>query len=113
MEQAVQQLQEWLASEAGKTIVIEKQELEDVDTVHFSLESVDYRSSEDVIDDYLGDALILRGTGSTLNGDGELVPLPQPSYELAVSGLKVHSAEADKAELQTERARYTITIGEA
>ncbi|WP_042198692.1 hypothetical protein [Paenibacillus camerounensis] len=113
MEQAVQQLKDWLNSESGQTVVITKQELDDVDTVHFSLESVDYRGAEEVIDDYLGDALILRGSGNTLNGDGELVPLPQPSYEIAVSGLQLHSAEAERAELQTDRAKYTLSFGQA
>lgn len=110
MEQPVQELKEWLASEVNETIVITKEELNDLDTVHFSLEHVDYRNSEDTVDDYLDDALILRGSGSTLNADGELVPLPQQSYEIAVSGLKLHTIEADKVELQTDRAKYTLAL---
>lgn len=110
MEQAVQIIMDWLNAQEGKTIVIKKQELEDLDTVHFNVETVDYRSAEDTIDDYLDDALILRGSGSTLNADGELVPLPQQSYEIAVQGLKVNSSAADRAELQTERAKYEISL---
>lgn len=110
MEQNVQKLKEWLTSEVNETIIITKEELNDLDTVHFSLESVDYRDSEDTIDDYLGDALILRGSGSTLNADGDLVPLPQQSYEIDVSGLKLHTIEADKVELQTDRAKYTLAL---
>lgn len=110
MEQAVQMLKDWLNDQAGTTIVIKKQELDDVDTVHFTVETVDYRSAEDTIDDYLDDALILRGSGSTLNADGELVPLPQPSYEIAIQGLKINSAAEDRADIQTERAKYEISL---
>ncbi|UQZ37057.1 hypothetical protein C2I18_28080 [Paenibacillus sp. PK3_47] len=110
MELAVEKLREWLSEQAGTTIVIKKQELEDLDTVHFTVESVDYRSAEDTIDDYLDDALILRGSGSTVNGDGEPVPLPQPSYEIAVQGLKINSAAEDRAEIQTDRGKYEISL---
>lgn len=110
MEQTVQKLKEWLDSEINETIIITKEELNDLDIVHFSLENVDYRNSEDTIDEYLDDALILRGSGRTLNADGELVPLPQQSYEIAVSGLHLHTIEADKVELQTDRAKYTLAL---
>ncbi|QUL52357.1 hypothetical protein KDC22_18015 [Paenibacillus tritici] len=110
MEQNVQKLIDWLEAQKQATLVITKQELNDLDTVHFTLESVDYRNAEDVIDEYLDSALILRGSGNTLNADGELVPLPQPSYEIAVSGLKLNAVAEDKAELKTDRAVYSIAL---
>ncbi|NQX47612.1 hypothetical protein HQN87_20015 [Paenibacillus tritici] len=110
MEQNVQKLIDWLEAQKQATLVITKQELDDLDTVHFTLESVDYRNAEDVIDEYLDSALILRGSGNTLNADGELVPLPQPSYEIAVSGLKLNAVAEDKAELKTDRAVYSIAL---
>lgn len=110
MDQTVQKLIDWLDAHANKTIVIKKQELEDLDTVHFQLETVEYRTAEDTIDDYLDDALILRGSGNTLNADGELVPLPQHSYEIAVSGLHLDNLGEGNAELQTARAKYSLSI---
>lgn len=110
MEQSVQQVMDWLTAKVNQTIVIKKQELEDLDTVHFSLENVDYRNAEDTIDDYLDSALILRGTGSTLNSDGDLVSLPQPNYEIAVSGLKVNNFKENQVELQTDRAKYILSL---
>ncbi|WP_342479921.1 hypothetical protein NST07_18370 [Paenibacillus sp. FSL L8-0340] len=109
MDQTVQKLLDWLDAHANQTVVIKKQELEDLDTVHFQLENVEYRTAEDKIDNYLDDALILRGSGNTLNGDGELVPLPQHSYEIAVSGLHLDNIGEDKAELQTDRAKYALS----
>lgn len=110
MEANVQKLIDWLEARKDTTLVIEKQELDDLDTVHFKLETVDYRNTDDVLDDYLDSAVILRGTGSTLNADGELVPLPQPGYELAVSGLQLHEVSEAKVDLQTSRAKYSLAV---
>ncbi|MNO23546.1 hypothetical protein D3C76_133490 [compost metagenome] len=109
MDQSVLKLMDWLTAQAGETIVIEKQELNDLDTVHFNLETVDYRNADDVIDEYLDSALILRGTGNTSNRDGELVPLPQQSYEIAVSGLQLGNIDDNQVELRTERAKYSLS----
>ncbi|MBW4080521.1 hypothetical protein [Paenibacillus sp. S150] len=109
MDQSVQRLMDWLTAQANETIVIDKQEMNDLDTVHFTLDTVDYRNADDVIDEYLDSALILRGSGSTLNRDGELVPLPQQNYEIAVSGLHLDAVDDSKVELRTERAKYSIS----
>ncbi|WP_340023817.1 hypothetical protein MHI24_01605 [Paenibacillus sp. FSL K6-1096] len=110
MEPNVEKLMEWLNAHKEATLVIQKQELEDLDTVHFTVETVDYRNAEDVIDDYLDSAVILRGSGSTMNDDAELVPLPQPGYEIAVAGLKLHNVAEDQVDLQTDRAKYTLSL---
>lgn len=110
MEQNVQKLIDWLEAPEHATLVIKKQELDDLDTVHFNLDTVDYRNAEDVLDEYLGSALILRGTGNTLNADGELVPLPQPNYEIAVSGLRLNTIAEDNVELETDRAKYSLAL---
>lgn len=110
MEQNVQKLIDWIEAQEAATLVIKKQELDDLDTVHFKVETVDFRNAEDVLDEYLGSAVILRGSGNTLNADGELVPLPQPSYELAVSGLQLNTIAEDHVELQTDRAKYSLTL---
>ncbi|OKP88781.1 hypothetical protein A3842_05100 [Paenibacillus sp. P3E] len=109
MDQSVQKLMDWLTAQGGETLVIDKQEMKDLDTVHFNLETVDYRDAEDVIDEYLDSALILRGTGNTLNRDGKLVPLPQLNYEIAVSGLQLDTVHDGQVELRTDRAKYSIS----
>ncbi|MBT2287841.1 hypothetical protein J7E73_01605 [Paenibacillus albidus] len=110
MKQKVQELSEWLNTHVNATIVIEKQELDDADKVHFQLEAVDYRDAEDVLDDYLDSALILRGSGSTMNDGGESVPLPQASYEIAVSGLELNAKNDNKLEIKTDRATYVLSL---
>jgi len=112
MEQHVERLSGWLNAHVDHTIVIEKKELSDLDIVHFRLEEVAFRNAEDVIDDYLDSALILKGHGSTLNRDGELVPLPQPNYEIAVSGLHLGPLAEERIQVDTDRANYVLTVGE-
>lgn len=109
MEQQVQQFSNWLNNHVNNTILIEKQELSDTDTIHFKLEGVDYRDAANAIDDYLDSALILRGSGSTLNRDGKMVPLPQSSFEIAISGLRVNHSDEAAADIRTDRAHYTIS----
>ncbi|QWU13936.1 hypothetical protein SAMN04487895_101193 [Paenibacillus sophorae] len=110
MEEHVQMLADWLNGHTGGTIVIEKQEMEDRDKVYFKLDRVDYRNADDVVDHYLDSALILHGTGSTMNADGDLVPLPLQSFEIAVTGLAFSSADEKRVQAQTERAKYTFTL---
>lgn len=112
MDQSEQKLMDWLTAQSGATVVIEKQEMNDLDTVHFSLESVAYRNADDVIDDYLDSALILRGNGNTLNKDRELIPLPQQSYEIALSGLRLEAVNDGQVELHTDRGKYSISLAE-
>lgn len=110
MEQSLQKLMDWLSSHVNETITIEKKELRDLDKVHFNLEAVDFRSAEDVIDEYLGSALILKGAGSTLNADGELVSLPHSTYDIAVDGLHIEDIGDRKAEITTDRAKYILSL---
>jgi len=112
MEQSVEILSDWLNSHINQTIVIEKHELSDLDIVHFKLESVDYRSSGATIDDYLDDALVLIGSGDTKNKSGELVPLPQNSFEIAVSGMRFSPSDDKRFQVDTDRAKYIFSIEE-
>lgn len=112
MEQEVRILSDWLNTHVDQTLIIEKHELSDLDIVHFKLESVEFRNGEDTIDDYLDNALVLRGNGNTLNAAGELVPLPQHSYEIAVSGLRFSPSDDKRFQVQTERAKYILSIEE-
>ncbi|KAA9006595.1 hypothetical protein F4V43_06535 [Paenibacillus spiritus] len=110
MAKEIQQITQWLEERMGRTIAIDKREQDDLDSVQIELSGVDYRDAEaqGVIDDYLDSAFILRGLGSTLNAEGERVPLPTSSYEIAVPGLSVRP-EGDSLVLHTERAEYTLS----
>ncbi|WP_150271659.1 hypothetical protein [Paenibacillus tepidiphilus] len=109
MEATVQKLKDWLEAQSGAMLVITKQELEDKDIVHFQLEAVEYRDAESTIDDYLDSALILKGSGNTMNADGDLVPLPQSTYEIAVAGLELENESGHTVKLQSDRGKYTLS----
>lgn len=112
MEQQTQQVLEWLKGQEGQTLVIEKNELDDRDVVYFELNGVDVREEGGSIDDYLEPALILQGYGSTENADGDLVQLPGETYEIVTAGLSVSRSQDSGVELQTDRARYSLSLSE-
>ncbi|WP_322904277.1 hypothetical protein [Paenibacillus campi] len=105
----IQQVQEWLHRYIGTTLIIEKQELDDTDTVHFTLSGVDERSQDNEIDDYLESALLLRGEGHTQNDDGETVPVPGDTYEIITHDLRIDQIDDANVHLNTERATYKLS----
>lgn len=112
MEREVCKLSDWIEQHKQDLIRIEKEEQNDRDVVQFKVESLDFRGNEDIFDDYLESALILKGTGSTVIDGGDLVPLPQPEYEIALSGFSVSGEETgDHAfTVRTERAAYSFSV---
>ncbi len=105
----IKQLQEWLNRYTGTTLVIEKQELDDTDIVHFVLSDVDERSQDNEIDDYLESALLLRGEGRTQNAEGESVPVPGDTYEIITNDLRIDEINDEHVHLTTERATYKVS----
>ncbi len=105
----IKQLQEWLNRYTGTTLIIEKQELDDTDLVHFTVSSIDERSQDNEIDDYLESALILRGEGRTQNDEGESVPIPGDTYEIITNDLRIDEINDEHVKLNTERAAYTLS----
>ncbi|OWA33648.1 hypothetical protein B9G55_20080 [Saccharibacillus sp. O16] len=111
MEKHIQALSEWLDGKTGQTLSIEKTENEDTDLVHFELREIDERSQDNPVDDYLERALLLRGSGNIVNGDGEQVPLPGDTYEIVLNELEISDKGEDRLALSNDRAKYVISIG--
>jgi len=51
----------------------------------------------------------LHGEGSTSNADGDNVPLPQNTYEIALHDLRIDHIDDTHVKLNTERAQYALT----
>ncbi|MFD1888117.1 hypothetical protein [Paenibacillus wenxiniae] len=105
----IKQVQEWLNRYIGTTLIIEKQELDDTDIVHFTLSSIDERSQDNEVDDYLESALLLRGEGRTQNAEGESVPVPGDMYEIITHDLRIDEMNNEHVHLNTERATYKLS----
>ncbi|MDO3410820.1 hypothetical protein QWJ34_13690 [Saccharibacillus sp. CPCC 101409] len=112
MDKQVQSLTEWLNALNGKTIKIEKTENGDTDIVHFELQEVGERPQDNPVDDYLERALLLRGSGSIVNADGESVPVPGDTYEIVLNELEVGGQGGTSLSLKNDRAEYTLTAAE-
>ncbi len=110
MEKQIQALTEWLNGKAGQTLKIEKKENDDTDIVHFELEEIGERPQDNPVDDYLERALLLRGSGSILNADGEKVPVPGDTYEIVLNDLQVDSQNEERLTLKNDRAEYTLDV---
>lgn len=111
MEKQIRTLSEWLEGKTGQTLKIEKKEDGDTDIVHFDLREIGERSQDNPVDDYLERALLLRGTGNIVNGDGETVPLPGETYEIVLNELQLGDSGEDSLSLRNDRAEYVISVG--
>ncbi|MEJ8302411.1 hypothetical protein [Saccharibacillus sacchari] len=109
MEKQIQALNEWLTGKVGQTLKIEKQESGDTDVVHFELREISERSQDNPVDDYLERALLLHGSGSIVNGDGESVPLPGNTYEIVLNELEIGKQNESQLALKNDRADYTLS----
>lgn len=110
MEQDIKKVTDWLNSHLDKTIIVQKREQDDIDQVHFNLSQFEVRQHDEGIDGYLEPSIILKGTGSTMNSDGDLVPLPQDSYDIVTTDMKIIDQDFEELELSTTRAKYNISI---
>ncbi|MCQ4087078.1 hypothetical protein [Saccharibacillus sp. JS10] len=106
MEKSIEDLKQWLEGKVGQTVKIEKEENEDTDIVHFEIREIGERSQDNPVDDYLERALLLYGSGSILNADGEKVPVPGDSYEIVLNDLQIHSHDENSLKIQNDRATY-------
>ena len=110
MEQDIQKVTEWLNTHLDKTIIVQKREQDDIDQVYFKLSQIEIIQRDEGVDDYLDNAIILKGTGSTMNSDGDLVPLPQDTYDIVTTDLKITDLDFEELELSTTRAKYIISL---
>jgi len=100
----------WLEQKTGETLLIRKEEREDIDETRVRLESVEYDETVPTFDDYAeGSSLILHGAGNVVSGDGEL-PLPRDQYQIYVDGQFDCNPDANGLSLTTGRAKYRISV---
>lgn len=110
MEQDINKVTEWLNTHLDKTIIVQKREQKDIDQVHFKLSQFEVRQAAEGSDAYLDNAIVLKGKGSTMNSDGNLVPLPQDTYDIVTTDLKITDFEFEEIELNTARADYIVSL---
>ncbi|MNP16311.1 hypothetical protein D3C76_1087010 [compost metagenome] len=109
MEQDLKRVTEWINNKLDQTITIQKKEQEDIDQVSFKVSQFDIRYPGEAKDDYLDSAIVLKGTGSTMNSDGDYEPLPQNTYEIIIADLEITNINNEEVELTTTRAKYSIS----
>ncbi|CAI6031585.1 hypothetical protein [Cohnella sp. JJ-181] len=104
---------QWLESQVGKVLVVSKHEDDDLDEVRIRLERVEGRGERtDALDDYTNSpALLLRGHGTVVT-EGREEALPTDTFEIPLEGLSLTETADGTALLVTERARYSIKVGE-
>ncbi len=110
MSEKLNSVREWLEKHMNETVLIRKEEQDDLDETRVQLEGVEYKESVQTIDDYAeGSSLILHGPGSVLNEQGD-IPLPQNTFQIYVDGLSECKVEGSSLTMTTERAKYMISV---
>ncbi|MBU9722925.1 MULTISPECIES: hypothetical protein [Bacillaceae] len=116
MAHSIFELTEWLESQKGKTLLINKGELLtgknkifDNDQIKLSLTDMSVKNIERHDEDgYLADQeLILYGDGTIMSDEGEF-DLPQSVYEIPLVGSVHMEQEKGAVKVETEKAVYTI-----
>lgn len=107
---------EWLESQIGEKLTIEKEELlpgnetpVDLDHVQMTLKDVSVRNIERRdIEGYLADQeIILHGEGKIITDKG-LMDLPQSVYEIPILGDMEAIERGNQLTVETEKAVYTF-----
>ncbi|KRF42284.1 hypothetical protein [Paenibacillus sp. Soil787] len=107
----MQEVCSWFEANKDKSIMIKKEDQQDIDQIEINVHEVGVVSFSDTLDAYLSPkAIVLRGSGSIQTHDGEKQSLPEDSYEIPFDG-NFHGIQNEKGmEIQTDRASYMITI---
>jgi len=109
MEQEITQVTQWLNTHLDQPIIIKKEEDDDIDQIQIQLSQFEFRQTGEGSDPYLDSAIVLQGKGSTLNSNGDLVSLPQDTYDITTTDLKIINLVSEEMELHSARAKYTIS----
>ncbi|MBP1930585.1 hypothetical protein [Ammoniphilus resinae] len=106
MESPISEIQKWMESMTGQTVLIKKEEDGDLDQVHLRLDKLTVgRQQSDDPDGYvLPQALLFHGQGTINNGES----LPQNVYEIPLSNSWLSEEQGNLLHIKTERAVYTI-----
>ena len=99
----------WLEAHKNETLMIHKQEDDDIDDIHVKLENVVQTSyNAPHLDDYVSEhSIILEGQGIILT-NGEEVTLPNDVYEIPYEGSIEFLEEDGGITISTNRAIYQI-----
>jgi hypothetical protein len=107
VDQSPIQIQKWLDRYKNQVLKITKVEKGDLDEASIKLRQADLIEHEDT-DDYLSpQALLLMGEGTIMTDAGR-IPLPQQTYEIALTGHWTSHFDEHSLQLHTERGTYTI-----
>ncbi|MBD0383137.1 hypothetical protein [Paenibacillus sedimenti] len=109
-ELSIQQVCGWFEANKEKSIMIKKEDQEDIDQIEIEVHEIGLMNFTDTEDAYLSpQAIVLRGSGSIATHDGEKQKLPEDSYEIPFSE-HFHGVQRENSmEIQTELATYFIT----
>lgn len=111
MKHSLKEVSQWLDSHKQQELTIEKRELDDVDQIRLTVDSVELLDGNNCsIDDYLAcQALLLRGNGVIVT-DIEEAPLPGGSFSIPLESLREAEVQERQIVLENERGTYTITV---
>jgi hypothetical protein len=103
-----QTIQEVLEAWRGKTILVIKEELNNVDQAYLNLEEVRIKDVARDTDDYIDNRLLeLIGGGETVENAGE-APLPYAQYDIPFSQIEAVQTDNGQLKFKNERASYTV-----
>lgn len=109
MQQSPEKLKTWLEAHKDQVLKIQKEEDDDLDQATIKLQEVEYAEHHDT-DDYLAvQALLLKGEGTVLAGEGE-AKLPAGIYEIALTDQWFSASDDKSLHLSTERGSYRIEV---
>jgi hypothetical protein len=107
-EMSEQTIQEVLEAWRGKTILVIKEELDNVDQAYLNLEEIRVKNIERDTDDYMANRFLeLIGGGETVEETGEAA-LPYDQYDIPVSQLSAVHTENGQLKFKNDRASYTV-----
>ena len=108
---SVEAFNEQLSKWNGKDIKIVKQEMNDIDEIFISLETINFSKNDQRLDDYEPlYVLQLNGEGKVKTTDNHSVPLPSPLYEIPIEDETSYQFDGTVFTLTTDRGVYTIEI---
>lgn len=104
----IQETRDMINQWAGQDVLLIKEEDGDVDKTVISLKDVTFSQRGATIDDYVSpDTLQLHGEGYVLLED-QNVPLPNDSFDIALSDDMAIRSENGTLEIRTDRAAFTV-----
>lgn len=109
MSTDVSRITEWLEAHYDQTLMIRKQEADNVDETRIKLENaVTAVRNETHPEDFTAEqSLLLKGRGAVIV-NGEEIPMPKDLYEIPYDGPLAFTFEEDGLNLTTDRASYRI-----